>query len=99
MGSVACGLANFESWDNDWLLWVARGDSGDWASQCLPQAVFLHYLYRKRRQSKPTHIHLSPGPLQGLYCEWGDMELRKKKNLVGNHCSFKKFINKINNDF
>ena len=26
----------------------------------------------------PPHIQLSPGPLPGLYCEWGDMEKKYK---------------------
>lgn len=41
------------------------------ASQFLPQAVFLYWQYRKRRQRKPTLTQLSPDPLPGPYSEWG----------------------------
>ena len=29
----------------------------------------------------PPNIHLTPGPLPGLYCEWGDMEMKRIKYL------------------
>ena len=49
------------------------------ASQCLPQAVFLPYLYRKRRQSKPTPYTPQPRPFVWSVLWIGGHGKEKKK--------------------
>lgn len=50
---------------------------GKEASWCWPLAVSLHCVEGGGRKN-PPHIHLSPGSLPDLECEWGDRETKKK---------------------